>query len=151
MMKWLAISVVVGGCAAAAQQRDSDTLDQSIHIYNENVRWERFAKAAVLLPPRQRADAIEQWDERAHDLKISDWELIKLAPHGAGEVRAHVKLSWYKPSEEIVRTTDAVQTWHKLGHNWLLIDETRLRGDEMPGLAEPHPTHAAVPKREETR
>jgi hypothetical protein len=153
--KWLAVLILAGsgagvtGCGGGA--RDTDSLDQTIHVYNENVRWERYDKAAVLLPPRQRADAIDAWDQRAHDLKITDWEIIRMTPHGDGEIHAQIKLSWYKPSEEIVRVTDEIQTWHKTGRNWLLVEESRLRGDEMPGLSEPSHVHAAVPKREGTR
>ena len=157
--KWLAVLMVVGigggiggGIGACGGgQRDADSLDQTIHLYNENVRWERFQKAAVLLPPRQRSEAVDAWDERSHDLKITDWEVIAMTPHGDGEIRAHIKLSWYKPSEEIVRVTDEVQTWHKTGRNWLMVEESRLRGDEMPGLSEPSHVHAAIPKPEGTR
>jgi hypothetical protein len=30
-----------------------------------------------------------------------------------------------------------IQTWEKHGKGWLLVDERRLRGHEMPGLPEP--------------
>nr|HEX4314066.1 hypothetical protein [Kofleriaceae bacterium] len=151
-MKWLAgIAVVTGamaGCAGSAAQRDGETLDQTIQVFNENMRWERFEKAALWLPPRQRAQAIDDWDERSKDVKITDWEVVKVDPHGAGEAHAQVKLSWYRESEQIVRETRAVQTWEKHGHAWIMVDETRLRGDEMPGLPE---AHVDVPKRQGSR
>jgi hypothetical protein len=147
--------LILTGCGMA-QQRDGETLDETIRAYNESVRWERFEKAAILLPVRQRADAIDQWDERSHDLKITDWELVKVDPPDHDDVHAHIKLSWYKPSEEVLRVTDEVQTWHKRGRAWELVEEARLRGPEMPGLPEPHvhadraasPPTTTVPKRE---
>jgi hypothetical protein len=30
-----------------------------------------------------------------------------------------------------------MQTWEKHGKGWLLVDETRVHGPEMPGLPEP--------------
>jgi hypothetical protein len=165
MRYWLALVAFAAGCGAAAHN-EGDTLDESIHIYNESVRWERFQKAANLLPPKERSSAIDEWDERSHDLKITEWELVETHPPVHDEVKAHVKLSWYRPSEEVLRITDALQTWHKQGKNWMLVDEARLRGPEMPGLPEPHVHRkpgsgagsaaaegpsTAVPNREETR
>jgi hypothetical protein len=159
MTKQCLMLVLVTACAAAQHANDGDNLDETIQVYNDAVRWERFDKAAVLLPPLQRADAIDQWDERAHDLKITEWEVVEQRPRVKDDVKVHVKLSWYRPSEEVVRVTDAMQTWHKKGKGWLLVEEARLRGPEMPGLPEPraHRTRAAaasttpVPNREETR
>jgi hypothetical protein len=48
-----------------------------------------------------------------------------------------VKVSWYKDSEGTLRETQAMQTWERHGKTWLIVDEARLRGTEMPGLREP--------------
>jgi hypothetical protein len=148
-MKWLAIIVLASaGCGASAAARDGETLDDTIHVFNENIRWERFAKAAIWLPAKQRAQAIDDWDERAKDVKITDWELVQVDPHGSNEARAQVKLEWYRESEQVVRETRAVQVWEKHGHDWILVDESRMRGDEMPGLPE---AHTDVSKRQGSR
>jgi hypothetical protein len=36
-----------------------------------------------------------------------------------------------------VHETHALQTWERHGKVWWMVDEARLRGAEMPGLAEP--------------
>ena len=46
-------------------------------------------------------------------------------------------MSWYKDSEGTLHETQAVQTWELHGKAWLMVDESRLRGAEMPGLHEP--------------
>ena len=33
-----------------------------------------------------------------------------------------------------------MQTWHKKGKGWLLVEEARLRGPDMPGLYAPPTT-----------
>ena len=45
--------------------------------------------------------------------------------------------SYYLESEQVLRETSAVETWEKKGRDWMLVDEERLRGHEMPGLPEP--------------
>jgi hypothetical protein len=128
-------SLALGACGASQAHSKSD-LDESVRAYNEGVRWERFSLAAAALPPAQRAQFVDDMDQRAVDLKITDYEVVKVDPRGAREARVQVKLSWYKESEGTVRETHAIQTWERRGKDWLLVDQTRLRGAEMPGLVE---------------
>jgi hypothetical protein len=61
---------------------------------------------------------------------------VKVDPRGERAAHVQVKLTWYKASEGTVRETHALQTWERHGKLWWMVDETRLRGAEMPGLAE---------------
>ncbi len=121
----------------APQVRGDDDLSESIRQFNDGVRWERFAVAASSIPPPQRSQFVDDMDQRASDLKITDYEVVRVDPRGAREASVHVKLSWYKASEGTVHETHAVQTWERHGKAWWMVDESRLRGAEMPGLSEP--------------
>lgn len=136
-MKAIAIVVVVGlaGCSALAP-KPTETLTESVRTYNDGVRWERFGVAAIHVPPKLRAQTVEDWDQRAEDLKISDYEVVKVDRKG-DEAHVQVKMSWYKNSEGTLHETHAVQTWERKGKDWWIVDEARLRGPEMPGLPEP--------------
>jgi len=122
--------------AACAAPKSGDTLGESIRRYNEGVRWERFAVAAVHVPPKERTTFVEEADERAEDLKITDYEVVNVDARGDKEAKVQVKLSWYRESEGTLRETQSVQTWEKHGKTWWMVDETRLKGHEMPGLTE---------------
>ena len=134
-MKTLALVVMIAACGPPASAQD--TLGETVRAYNDAVKWERFENAAIALPPSQRAQTVDDWDERAHDLKITEFDIVKIDPKGSREARAQVKMSWYKSSEGIVRETQAIQVWEKHGKAWEMVDERRLRGHEMPGLPEP--------------
>ena len=131
-----AIVALAAGCGAA-QVRPENDLSESVRQFNDGVRWERFAVAASSLPPAQRSQFVDEMDERASDLKITDYEVVRVDPHGSREAQVHIKLSWYKSSEGTVRETHALQTWELHGKVWWMVDETRMRGAEMPGLADP--------------
>jgi hypothetical protein len=131
----LALTLASLGACAGSQKTKSD-LDEQVRNYNEGVRWERFSAAAASLPPPQRASFVDEMDQRAQDLKITDYEIVKVDPRGPREARVQVKMSWYKESEGTVRETHSIQTWERRGKDWLLVDQTRLRGAEMPGLVE---------------
>ncbi|MBA3541160.1 MAG: hypothetical protein H0T79_16230 [Deltaproteobacteria bacterium] len=122
--------------ACGAGQKPMESLGESVRSYNEGVRWERFAAAAVNLPSPERARFVDEWDQRSADLKVTDYEVVKIDPKDA-EAKVQVKLSWYRTSEGTLRETQAMQTWERHGKTWLMVDETRLRGAEMPGLVEP--------------
>ena len=127
------IAAVLAGCHSP---RSGDTLGDSIRVYNEGVRWERFAVAAVHVPPRERSQFVDDADERSKDLKITEYDVVRVEPKGDNEAEVHVKLSWYKESEGKVRETQSLQTWERHGKTWLIVGEVRLKGTEMPGLPE---------------
>jgi hypothetical protein len=126
--------VVLAGCASA---KSGDTLADSVRVYNDGVRWERFSVAAKHVPPKERSVFVEHADERAEDLKITDYEVIKVENKGDREATVQVKLSWYRESEGTLRETQSLQTWERHGKTWWMVDEARVKGFEMPGLQEP--------------
>jgi hypothetical protein len=133
-MRAILLALVLGACGAA---QTPEPLGDAIRSYNDGVRWERWEIAAVHVPASQRSSFVDESDERAKDLKITDYEVMKVEPKGEREAKVQVKLSWYKDSEGKVHETHATQTWEKHGKAWFLVDESRARGDEMPGLPEP--------------
>jgi hypothetical protein len=133
----LALCLALCSACGAPQGRDHDDLAESIRQFNEGVRWGRFAVAASAIPPAQRSQFVDEMDERANDLKITDYEVVRVDPKGGREARVQIKLSWYKASQGTVHETHAVQQWERQGKTWRMVDETRLRGAEMPGLPEP--------------
>jgi len=128
------VVVLVAGCAS--KQRQGDELMDSVMTYNEGVRWERLAAAATRVPPAERDDFVDERDQLAEDLRISDWEIKRVRQRGERRAEIHVKYTWYRDDEGIVHETHAMQRWERRGRAWLIVGEERLRGDEMPGLTD---------------
>jgi hypothetical protein len=142
-MRAALLAILMLGCGAASLH-DQPDLSESVRMFNDGVRWERFTAAASALPPRDRAQFVDDMDQRSGDVKITDYEVLRVDPRGEREARVQVKLSWYKASEGTVHETHAIQTWERHGKVWWMVDESRLRGAPMPGLAEP-PERPATP------
>ena len=144
----LAICVLAVSAAACHAPKSGETLAESIRAYNEGVRWERFGAAAVHVPPKERAEFVDEADERAKDLRITDYEIVRVEQRSDKLASVQVKVSWYLDSEGTLRETSATQTWEKHGKSWWVVEEKRLRGHEMPGLREDltdAPAAAATP------
>jgi len=136
----LHLAVAVGlatSAAACARARAGESLMPTVTSYNDSVRWGRLATAANHLPPSHRSEFIDARDQLAEDLLITDYELVRVTAQGDAAAEVHVKYVWYLESEGVVHTTHANQAWEHHGRTWLIVDEVRLRGTEMPGLAEP--------------
>jgi hypothetical protein len=123
--------------AACAAPKAGETLAESVRAYNDGVRWERFSAAAEHVPPRERSEFVDQADERAEDVKITDYEVVRVDSKTDKVASVQVKLSWYRESEGTLRETQAMQTWERHGKTWWMVDEERVKGHEMPGLQEP--------------
>jgi len=128
--------LLLAGCGAATASR-ADAFDDAVRAYHEGMQWARFDVAAAHVPPRERAQFVDDWDQRAKDLKITEYDIVKVDQRSSHEAKVEIKLEWYQESRGIVHETRAVETWELKGKLWLVVDETRLRGDEMPGLPEP--------------
>lgn len=136
MKAWLfAISAcVVVGCGGP---QASDPLGDAIRSYNDGVRWGRYEVAANHIAPKERAQFVDDADERAKDLRITQYDVVQVERRGKSAATVHVKVEWYKESEGTLHETHAKQTWEKHGGAWIMVQEARLRGFEMPGLPEP--------------
>ncbi|HEX3475164.1 MAG TPA: hypothetical protein VHT91_09010 [Kofleriaceae bacterium] len=141
-MRAALLAILMLGCGAALH--DQADLSEAVQMFNDGVRWERFTAAAAALPPRERAQFVDDMDQRSGDVKITEYEILRVDPRGEREARVQIKLSWYKASEGTVHETHALQTWERHGKGWWMVDEARLRGAPMPGLAEP-PEPPATP------
>lgn len=126
--------VLVLLAACGGRQKETENLAESIRSFNEGIRWQRFEVAAVSLPPRERSNFVEAMDERTKELRITDYDIVRVDRASDKEAKVHVKVSWYKDDEGILHETHAMQVWQRRGKAWLMVDQTRYRGDEMPGL-----------------
>lgn len=140
-----AVLLAATAAACSAAPKRGETLAESVRTYNDGIRWQRYAAAAGRLPPAERSAFVDEWDARSEDLKITDYEIVDVVARG-DRALVQVKISWYADREGTLHDTHARQTWQRRGKIWLLTDEVRLRGHEMPGLAEPAPKPGSSPE-----
>lgn len=145
----LAVALVVtlglagGAGAGCAHVPRGESLMDAVRTYNDGVRWERFTAAAATVPSRERDAFLDEREALAEDLRISDYEVVRVKDTGGDVADVQVKLTWYKDSEGTVRETWAKQRWERQGKAWRITDERKVRGEDMPGL-DGEPAAAAV-------
>ena len=143
MKRSIVCVILLAACAAAKQP---DTLAESIRGYNDGIRWGRYSIAATRIPEEERSKFADEMDARSEDLRITDYEIIRVDQVGKNEAKVQIKISWYLDSVQTLRETHAMQTWERKAKTWLMVEEKRVRGAEMPGLPEPAAEAAITPR-----
>lgn len=142
MTRWLLAVLVASfclpACAALRAKRTEDFMS-SVRTYNNGVRWQRYTHAARHIDQDERDAFLDERQDLEKEVLISGWEILRV-DYGDDQRRSadvHVRYTWHLDSEGIVHETTAVQSWELRGKRWLLAEETRSRGERMPGIAEP--------------
>ena len=138
-MKRLIPILILAGCGGVQR---SESLMDAVRTYNDGVRWERFTAAAAVVPARERDAFLDEREELADDLRITDYEVVRVVNKG-DRAEIQVKLSWYLDSRGSLHDTWVRQRWERQGRTWRVVEERRVRGEPMPGVAEPVMTERA--------
>jgi hypothetical protein len=143
-MRVSAAVIFAAACAAALPacgstlKRRSDFLED-LRAYNNGVRWQNPAEAAQHIPKQERDEFLAERAE-LDDLRVGDYEVVRIRwEEGRESAEVQVKYTWHLDSRGLVHTTTTRQRWKLYGKTWMMVEERRVRGEPMPGVAEPFP------------
>jgi hypothetical protein len=100
------------------------------------VRWANLPQAAVRILPSAREAFLNEREELEEELRIDDFEIMRLKMEGDSQetAKVQIKWTWHMDREGIVKSTTSRQDWRRYGSRWIMLKEAHLRGDEMPGI-----------------
>ena len=139
MMRYLLLPLVAMSLVACgASAKNSADLLHDVRAYNEGVRWVKLPQAAVRIPPAEREAFLDEREQLEEELRIDDFEIMRLKTNGDKQDTADVRIkwTWHMDRQGIVRTTTSHQEWRRYGKRWLMLKEAYVRGDSMPGVPE---------------
>lgn len=138
MRRALVLLLVAAAAGCGAPGGKNADLVADVRGYGDGMRWGDFNSAALRLRPPVRSDFMDQREQLAEDLRIADWEMRRLTySDDRNRAEVHIEWTWLLDSRGIVHTTVTRQAWSRHGKSWILDREVRLRGEPMPGVAEP--------------
>jgi hypothetical protein len=70
------------------------------------------------------------------NVRVVDVEILGMRAESEHDAKALVRVSWYRPEDEELRSTTVEQTWNDKATGWQLVLERRVEG-EMGLLGEP--------------
>jgi len=128
--------VTTAGCGAG--QRRTENLMEDVRGFNQGIRWNKHPQAALRIPPKEREDFLDEREELEDDLRISDFEIQRVRYNKARtKASVNVRWEWLLDSRGILHKSTTNQKWRLHGKRWLMIEEKLVRGEPMPGVADP--------------
>ena len=140
LIAWVFVGLITApSCGVWMQsQNPVEPLVESVQAFSDGLRWRHYTSAAKFVPVRERGMFLEERNELDSELRITHYELTRVnLSRDRSQATVHVKYVWHTDREGVVRRTVSKQRWERTGKRWYLAVEERIRGKEMPGLAEP--------------
>ena len=141
----LVLFALLAGCGGGSSQRADLIAD--LRGYGDGLRWNDFNASALRVPPAKREAFMDDHEQLEDDLRVADWELRRLQYDSTrNHAEVHIEWTWLLDSRGIVHKTVSRQMWSRYGKQWIMVGEVRLRGDRMPGMAEPKKRRRKTPE-----
>jgi hypothetical protein len=96
--------------------------------FNADTRYGRNEVAIERVAPSARNSFLSHHHAWGSKVQIADVELEGLHPKGDHDAEVTVRVGWYRPEEQDLRSTTLKQTWHDQ-NGWKLTSEERIEGD----------------------
>jgi hypothetical protein len=101
---------------------------QAAQEFNQDARFGRSEMMMEHVAPSARDDFAAHHRAWGTNVRVADLELAGIRPHGDHELEVIVRVAWYRPQEQELRTTTLEQRWRD-NEGWQLFEEQRLDGD----------------------
>jgi hypothetical protein len=108
----------------------------------------RFGRGEILVEhvaPDAREKYMLQHRGWGASVRLADVEIDGMRPRGEHDVDVLVRVSWYRPEDQLLRSTTLRQSWSDRPGGWKLVDERRVEG-EAGLLGEPVVYEAPAPR-----
>jgi hypothetical protein len=139
-MKPAAWIVLLLGCASGAQGKDQELMTD-VRAFQEGLRWRKYDQAADHVHAAARVAFLDAHDELDGDLRIDDYEVLRVTLTGEREATVRVKYTWHLDSVGRVHESIVDQSWSRHGSGksaiWRIMATDARSGEPLPEAAMP--------------
>ena len=137
----LTVALALVGCMGPATP--AQRLSETAYDYSTAMRFGRYDVAFGHVSDEAREEISKQHVAWGRSLRIVDLEMGGLSMKAKDEAEVVLNVTWQRPDEIEVRSTQVKQTW-KDDRGWRVVAEERASGDSgLLGEVTPEPTDAA--------
>jgi hypothetical protein len=102
---------------------------QTAQEFNLDSRFGRGDVVMDRIAPDVRDEYASHHRAWGTGVRVADIELAGMRPRGEHDVDVVVRVAWYRPSDQELKTTMLEQRWNDKPAGWQLVAERRLEGD----------------------
>ena len=119
---------------------------ESARELNLNARFGRQELVMERVAPTARVAYATKHRAWGNAIRVADLEMTGLALAKEEVAIVTIRVSWFRPDEDVLHGTTIRQTWRDFKGDWMLVEEETVEGE--PGLlGEPVVREAAPPRR----
>jgi hypothetical protein len=126
-LAWGLIGVLLSACALPPT--GLQLAQQTAQDFNLDSRFGRSDLAMARVAAAEREEYALHHKAWGSAIRVADIEMAGVKPHGDADVDVFVHVSWYRMTEQDLKSTTIKQAWHSKTDSWQLTSETRLDGD----------------------
>jgi hypothetical protein len=131
-----AVGMVPALAACPAAPTSLARAAQTAQEFNLDSRFGRGERLMDRVAPDERAPYTAAHRGWGNGVRVADVELAGMEPRGEHDLDVLVRVAWYRPEDQQLRSTTLQQSWHDKGESWQLVAERRIEG-EIGLLGEP--------------
>ena len=124
--------------ACPAPQTAGARMQEAANDLNTNMRFGRIELAVERVAPAERETFMEHRRGWGSNVRIADYEMMAAKLTADSDADVTLRVAWYRPDEQDLRTTTVKQHWRDQKGDWQLVSEARIDGD-VGLLGEPRP------------
>jgi len=102
---------------------------QTVQEFNVDSRFGRSELLIEHVAPDARDKFVLQHRGWGASVRVADVEIDGMRPHGDHDVDVLVRVAWYRPEDQLLRSTTLRQSWRDRPGGWKLVDEQRVDGE----------------------
>jgi hypothetical protein len=131
-MRWLLLAAVLAaGCGGGGAAAGEDLIGH-VRVFQEGLRWRRYDQAADHVPAPVRARFLDAHDELDRELRIDDYEIVRVTLAGKTEATVRVRYTWHLESVGRVHETTVDERWRRQGKVWRIVSADHRHGEPLP-------------------
>jgi hypothetical protein len=115
--------------ACAAPTTGLAAAQQTAQAFNMDARFGRNELVLDQIAPAARDDFSQRHRDWGTAIRVADVELAGMKARGDKEVEILVRVAWYRPEQQELRSTTLQQAWRSKLDGWELVGEKRVEGD----------------------
>ena len=118
-ISFICVVLLLGSACAPKAKRL--TLAQSVQIFNDALRWNRYQEAAGFVVPMDRVDFARDQAEIGESRRIMEYRVQEMSRQDEKTVLAVVRWEYTNLNSPIVVKERMMQTWTQVGDDWFLL------------------------------
>lgn len=123
----------MAACGGMAPKSKSLSLSDSIRMFNDSLRWNRYQAAGKFVVPMDRGNFIRDQQNAGESRRIVEYKLVEILMEDPKTAGVIVQWSVTSTDSPVVQKERILQSWTQVGTEWFLLRIAEAENAETGG------------------